>query len=379
VRGLQLGMVSLLLSIQLGCATLPSPPKHVRVATFNLALNADSAGALIARLAGRDPQALKLAAIIQRVRPDVILLNELDFDSEHRAAALFQQRYLQMGHAAINYPYRFIAPVNTGVASNLDLDGNGQASGAEDAWGYGRHPGQYGMLVLSKFPIDQAQARTFQRFRWSQMPNAQRPQLPNGEWYQKDAVWSQLRLSSKSHWDIPIDTPNGRFHLLAAHPTPPVFDGPEDRNGRRNFDEIRLFADYISPDRSAYLVDDRGRKGGLEADQPFVIVGDYNADPSAGASFQQAIHQLTRHGLINPIEPGQSRDANQSATSNFGKEVGQLRVDYVLPSRHFNVLNSGVFWPATDTPEHAWIEASDHRLVWADLALPPKKSSLTAE
>ena len=71
-----------------------------------------------------------------------------------------------------------------------------------------------------------------------------------------------LRLSSKTHVDVPVATSAGTLHILASHPTPPVFDGPEDRNGRRNHDEIRLFADYVDPDRSAYLVDDRGGRAG---------------------------------------------------------------------------------------------------------------------
>lgn len=59
-----------------------------------------------------------------------------------------------------------------------------------------------------------------------------------------------LRLSSKSHWDVPIDIPLGdgvtqRVHMLLHHPTPPAFDGQEGRNLRRNHDEIRLFADYV--------------------------------------------------------------------------------------------------------------------------------------
>ena len=49
--------------------------------------------------------------------------------------------------------------------------------------------------------------------------------------------------------------------LLVAHPTPPVFDGPEDRNGRRNFDEIPLLGDYVTG-RSGYIYDDDGGRGG---------------------------------------------------------------------------------------------------------------------
>ena len=55
------------------------------------------------------------------------------------------------------------------------------------------------------------------------------------------------------------------LHVLASHPTPPTFDGPEDRNGRRNHDEIRFWADYISPGQSGYIVDDEGRSGGIDS------------------------------------------------------------------------------------------------------------------
>ena len=50
---------------------------------------------------------------------------------------------------------------------------------------------------------------------------------------------------------------------------------------------------------------------------------------------------------------------------------GNLRVDYVLPSAGLAITGSGVFWPAPGAPlADAAVEASDHRLVWVDLALP---------
>ena len=54
------------------------------------------------------------------------------------------------------------------------------------------------------------------------------------------------------------------IHTLVSHPTPPVFDGPEDRNGTRNHDEIRLWSDYVLPSRSGYIYDDEGERGGLK-------------------------------------------------------------------------------------------------------------------
>ncbi len=53
------------------------------------------------------------------------------------------------------------------------------------------------------------------------------------------------------------------LHLLASHPTPPAFDGPEDRNGRRNHDEIRFWNDYLDRAEIGYIRDDAGLAGGL--------------------------------------------------------------------------------------------------------------------
>ena len=236
-----------------------APPHEtpMRVATYNTSLFSDEAGGLIRQLEGDDAHARKIAAVLQKVRPDLVLLNEFDYDPAHRAADLFQQRYLDVaqpgGGEPLRYPYRYLAPVNTGVPSGLDLDRNGSvgAQGRErgnDAWGYGLHPGQYGMLVLSRFPIDEAGVRTFQLLRWSALPGATNPVDPTTRQpFYTDHVWAQLRLSSKSHWDVPVRTPGGTVHFLVSHPTPPVFDGPENRNGLRNADEIRLWHEYLTP------------------------------------------------------------------------------------------------------------------------------------
>ncbi|MFC4728099.1 endonuclease/exonuclease/phosphatase family protein [Coralloluteibacterium thermophilus] len=360
----------------------------LRIATYNVSLNDDSAGGLIRRLEAGDDGARKVAAVIQRVRPAIVLLNEFDHDADGRAADLFQRDYLavgQHGERAIHYPYRYFAEVNTGVPSGMDLDGDGRIDGPGDAWGFGRHPGQYGMLVLSMHPIDTAAVRSFRTLLWRDMPGALAPVDPatGAPWY-PEQVWNRLRLSSKSHWDVPVDTPQGRVHVLAAHPTPPVFDGPEDRNGARNHDEIRLWADYISAGTDGWMVDDAGVRGGLAADARFVILGDYNADPVDGDSRDAAIHQLLTHPRVLDHPAPRSEGAVAAAardgganlqhrgdpahdTGNFGPRTGNLRIDYVLPSVGFRVVDSGVFWPLPEAPEHAWTLASDHHLVWLDL------------
>ncbi|MNM57419.1 hypothetical protein D3C81_686180 [compost metagenome] len=367
---------------------------QLRLATYNTSLYSDEDGGLIRELQGDSAHARKIAAVLQQTRPDLVLLNEFDFDDAHRAADLFQQRYLEVaqtgGGEPLHYAYRYLAPVNTGVPSGLDLDNNGTVGGkgrerGNDAWGYGLHPGQYGMLVLSRFPIDEKAVRSFQLLKWSTLPGALRPVDPGtGKSFWPDAVWSQLRLSSKSHWDVPVNTPLGTVHVLASHPTPPVFDGKEKRNAARNHDELRLWKEYLDGGDKPWLCDDQGRCGGLAADARFVIVGDLNNDPVDGDGRHDAILELLEHPRVlryaTPSSKGAEeaslayaekgitrRGAPQHATGDFGPRSGTMRLDYVLPSAGFSHVGSGVFWPANESPEAKIADGSDHHLVWVDV------------
>ncbi|MEY3459335.1 MAG: hypothetical protein RL215_2492 [Planctomycetota bacterium] len=366
--------------------------QRVRVATFNCSLNRNEAGLLSSELAGGElGQARQIARILRRVRPDIVLLNEFDFAADGLAAAAFCREYLEAEGAWASEPplvlgERFQASVNTGEPSGRDFDQDGRMGGPADAIGFGRFPGQYGMLVLSRFPIQRDRSRTFQRVLWRDMPNALLPMNPktNQPWYSA-ADLEVLRLSSKSHWDVSVQLPGLELHVLASHPTPPAFDGAEDRNGCRNHDEIRFWADYLGAETSGWIRDDAGRSGGLEQGAAFVILGDLNADPFDGGSRPGAIQQLLDHPRVNAELPGRSAGAGEAAILQQGRNreqrgnaeedtadfsdssVGNLRVDYVLPSRGLRRVGGGVFWPLKGEAGADLIECSDHRLVWVDL------------
>jgi len=367
-------------------------PRTIRVATYNTSLFREKDGELVRDLeTGTNKQAQKIAEVIQRVRPDVMLCNEFDYDAGGRAAKLFLEKYLAVGQSGCEpidyFQYHFSAPVNTGRPSGRDLGKNGRLGDPADAIGYGTHEGQYGMLILSRFPINSQEVRSFQKFLWRDMPNALLPTNPQtGQPYYDDDDLKVLRLSSKSFWDVPVflGGPHGLpLHLLVSHPTPPVFDGREDRNGRRNHDEIRLLADYISPDRADFLADDAGGRGGLDPQEEFVILGDLNCDPVDGEGLPGTMQQLLENPRVNsdftPTSAGaklatESRhDSNAIGkgdpahdTSNFG-DFRNLRIDYALPSRGLKIVGSGVFWPTPDEPGAEAITATDHRLVWIDV------------
>jgi hypothetical protein len=233
--------LALALAVALG-ATLPlvtapvvdagGPPGAVRVATFNASLNRAAAGVALSDLSApfdaaepdaalrlRRNQAANVAEVVQRVRPEVLLINEFDYvDGPVDGNAMtdaFQANYLGVpqniggpGGATepISYPYVFVAPSNTGIASGFDLNNNGAivtTPGApgygDDAFGFGNFPGQFGMAVFSQHPIDHEAARTFQTFLWKDMPGALFPDdtatSAPADWYSA-AELAVFRLSS---------------------------------------------------------------------------------------------------------------------------------------------------------------------------------------
>lgn len=375
-------------------------PVAVRVATFNIEdLRTDE---LVEPYSER---VVRAAEVIQRIRPNIVLINEIAYDmpggpgfdedagpgqnAQRLAALLAEPAASDVEPLAYNV---FTAESNTGRASGFDLDRNGEtvttvppASDEQtdahrayggDCWGFGTFPGQYGMALLvdERLEIREEYIRTFRLFPWSRMPNAMLPQTvsTDGEnegetidWYEGEAG-TLFRLSSKSHWDVPVELPNGEvIHVLASHPTPPAFDGEEGRNKKRNHDEIRFWADYVSG--AAYIVDDRRQPGGLPAGSHFVIVGDLNADPDEGSSHRNPIGNLLLKSRFLADDPAPTSDLKIGGlegddTARFG-----LRVDYVLPSKTLGVARTGVWrYPPAGGGEFP----SDHFPVWADLIVP---------
>lgn len=373
-----------------------SDTQRVTIASFNVSMEARNYASqsdtqplslqgpqlLMKNLAtGEHPQIKNIAEIIQRTRPDIILLNEFDYiENPNLGVNAFIRNYLnvsQNGSEPIDYQYLFYAPSNTGLPTTFDLnnDGKHEKFGA-DAQGFGLYSGHYGMVLLSKYPIEKQRVRTFQRFLWSDMPDALSPVLPeSGAPFYTEREWLNLRLSSKSHWDIPVNIDGEMIHILASHPTPPVFDGDEDRNGKRNHDEIRFWLDYISTNSANYIYDDHGIYGGIEQNERFVILGDQNASPDRINDTKSVISELLASPLVNasfiPASEAGAKNKPSNEYAQFHTASWGARADYVIPSQHFTIIDGAVFWPTKNSELYRLVDnrssSSDHRLVWLTL------------
>ncbi len=345
---------------------LPGWAAPLRVASYNAELGRDGPGLMLRDLnRGKDAQIAAVLHVIAQVAPDILVLQGVDWDHEGVALGALTQRLEANGVA---YPHTFALPPNSAVATDLDLDGDGRRGGPGDAQGFGAFSGQNGLAILSRHPILRDQVRDFSALLWRDLPGALLPEHADGNPYPSAQALAVQRLSSTGHWMVPIALPDGgTVHLLTFHATPPVFDGDEDRNGRRNHDEILLWRAILDGTFGA-------------PPESFVLTGQANLDPHDSDGRLEAIRALLADPRLQDPAPSSAGARTAADQGHAGPNaldtvdwprVGRLRVDYVLPSADWQVIDAGVFWPAEGAPGHAQaVTASRHRLVWVDLLRP---------
>jgi hypothetical protein len=334
----------------------PAAAETLRIATWNVNLDRTGPGLLVQDLVkGEDPQIAAIVRVLVALDADVLLLTSVDYDLQGVALGLLADRLAAAGAA---YPNRFAWRPNTGMQTGLDVDGNGRISDPADAQGWGLFSGQGGMAILSRLPWDEGSARDHSAFLWRDLP---------GSLSQDAAPLAEVqRLATTGFWDVAVITPQGPLHLLAWHATPPVFDGPEDRNGRRNHDEAAFWRHYL--DGALPMPPPAG---------PFVLLGDANLDPADGDGLRDGLVGLLAHpALQNPLPKGThsrtepAHKGDPALDTAYYDDLGGLQLDYVLPSAGLAVTAAGVLWPPEGDPLAADLAAaSRHFPVWVDLDL----------
>jgi hypothetical protein len=329
------------------------------LATWDTGFSRSGPGLMLQHLQkADDPQIEAGIAVLSRLNADIVVLTDMDYDYDGAALAALQLRLKTLGYADA-----LALRPNTGIPTGLDLNHDGALGGPRDAQAYGRFAGQAGMAILSRYPLDRAGLRDFSALLWKDLPGADLPPDLTPE------VALLQRLSTAGHYEVPVTyAPGKTLRLLVWAATPPVFDGPEDRNGRRNADEAALWLHLLN-----------GALPEPPPAGPFVLVGEPNLDPQDGAGKPETLRALLAlpilqdpqpRGTSGRHDPGHKGDAALD-TALLGKSAVGLRLDMILPSQGITVAGSGVLWPPDSDPFAATLAAaSRHRPVWVSLTLP---------
>ena len=371
-----------------GVAAVAEPQPTVRFAVLDTELARGELGGLAkAMRAGDAPDIRRVAEVVQRVRPDVLLLQGVDFDATRETVRLFRRNYLtrsQNGARPIDYPFAVVPRVNTGVASAADLDRNGEVGGPGDAFGPGAFPGQDGLLLLSRLPLRKDQAHTFRRLRWAEVPGLDFPD------HLYDAgVAEVMRLSTRTHVDVPVELGDSVVRLLLSGPRSPAAD--DEVSTLRNAAELGFWHLYLS---GRTLRNDEGDLVTLPMDVPAVLIGQWGVDPFDGPVGGASLHRLLGHprgsasadggtrmppasrgGLASglaaqPGSPGAAQRGDPAADTTATTRIGPLRTAYVLPmGPGVEVVDQGVYWPIGQEPAASVVAQMPQRMVWVDLRL----------
>lgn len=312
-----------------------------------------------------DPQIEAGIVVLLALKADLLVLTDFDYDHDGAALAALQAR---LRAAGLDYPEALALRPNTGIPTGLDLDHDGALAGPRDAQAYGRFAGQAAMAILSKLPIDRDHVTDYSGLLWRDLPGANLP--PD---LAPEAAALQ-RLSTAGHYAVPVTyAPGKALTLLVWSATPPIFDGPEDRNGRRNADETALWLRLL--DGKLPKPPDPGFHPAPRP--PFLLMGEPNLDPQDGDGLPENLRALmARPELQDPMPRGTAGRADHGAgdprldTAVFKTGWG-LRLDMILPSRDLGVVAAGVLWPPDSDPLALTLAtASRHRPVWLRLTLP---------
>lgn len=365
-------------------------PGTWRIAQFNLReLSTDKI------VATSHPQVDAAAKIVARFHPDVVCLNEMQFDianvptsgmpgaksakpgtfsTAESNATRIAARIAAENPEAI-YPYALITVGNSGFAWSGPRPSTEPGSDWYSLRGWGEYRGRFNTIVLSKFPIVTDQVRIITDVAWDAIPKNSIAQMKTDTGLDVPAGYP---VFEKSLNVIPLDIHGKTTYLVMSHPTAPAF---WSINPYRHEDELRALALFLD-----------GQLPGVESvpqGSPFVLIGDLNADPEEGDSRPGAIARVLAHDRLEPWFPEGAGTMGKNPTFNTyvsgcgkgdGSSVGdpssrfQMQIDYILPSKEIGRAQGGaVFFPNRAESQEDFdlaCRASDHMFLYVDLPNP---------
>lgn len=360
------------------------PPK-VRIAQFNLR---EMSTAKL--LDGADEQAGAAAQVIAKFAPEIISINELQFDIEGipslgspGAPSSTQPGTFDGGAqnakrlaervAALNPAAAFSFTVLTVGNSGFKWAGPTLGNPSFVLRGWGDWPGRFNSAILTKFPIAYDKIRVINEFAWDALPDNSIDKMKTEI---GTSVPAGFPLFEKGILVVPVEIAPGQLlHMVMHHPVAPAF---EAINPYRHFDELhglKLFLDGTLPGVEPLPVGAR-----------FVVIGDLNADPEDGDSLDGGIEPILGHPALNVFFPAGSGTKGTNGKYNTylsgcGKDDGttvddpttkfQMQLDYILPSKTFGAAQVGeIFFPDFQSQKADFLlacQASDHRFLYVDV------------
>jgi hypothetical protein len=339
-----------------------------------------------------DEQASAAAEVIARFKPDIISINELQFDIQGLPTASMpgapsgttygnfngngddNTKRLADRIAAIDPEATYSNTLLTIGNSGFYWEGDDLGLDWYILRGWGEWRGRHNTGILSRYPILYDQVRVITDVAWDSLPENNIALMKSETGID---VPPGFPVFEKSLNVVPVQVGEQVIYVVLLHPVAPAFD---PINVYRNSDELRALAMFLDGTLPGVEPLPEGAK--------FFVVGDLNADPDEGDSLPGAIQRIIEHPLLAVSYPagagtkGQNGEYN-SYLSGCGHDDGtmvgdpadrwQMQLDYVLPSATIGLAKSSIlFWPDHVSERDDFdlsCRASDHKFLMVEVEL----------
>ena len=363
----------------------------------------------------QNPQLAQAVAVLKKLKPDLLSINEMQYDLPGVPNASFTSTGQNMMALTTLMGWKPLGisfdPANTGLLARPQADGtyptdttDPQFEPYSDPINYGIFPAEYATAGASRFPI--VRKLVFQDLKWAKF----RPDRKVEGFL--DAFGEPLKretteLFDKNFTDAVLNIQGKEVHFILFHTVPSFDFGKEGSpNIERNGDQLAFLEWYLTGKTEFEVPADLGIEP-LAQGALFVAVGDWNTDvvrnPSnPGSRVIQRLFKSTRPWLAPETL------AFSYESQPFTVKPYQNQFDYLLMSKQINVVKSGIYAPVAERKElgcgiekpkqasdpktrtivsyrgaagatcfsevtraYAQVkQASDHRPIWARLRLP---------
>ena len=344
------------------------------------------------RLNGLQMRALKDLIMSKGISPDVVNLQEIQYDLENGEVPLQRREGQNLANLlALTWPdlardlqtSSIFVQANTGKLAHKDDAGryclnkepsNDEVNEFADQQNFGLFPGQYSSFIASSFgPAPGEKPLMLRSLKWrefNQNIDLTQFSVGNGKRLNPD-----VQLFDKVLYSLPVQLEGRLVYLVSLH-TVPYFHFGNDHtpNYARNFDQLRFLSWYLHSDAQGLNVDEQGlwerhQIKPLPKNTPYVVIGDLNVDINDEPEWDQAKAYHSAKVLEKIIEMSKL----PFDRSHFTFDSGRLKkfFDYVIFSKHFELSNP-VIWNHSKFAKAG--ELSDHFALTVDFFLSQQGS-----
>lgn len=298
--------------------------------------------------ASTSTQLIAAKSILKKLTPDILSLNEIQFDMPAVPNQQYQSRgqnlHFLNSFFETNMNHYSFFPANTGMNSRPNSQGEYILRPTQeerelyaDKVNFGMFPAQYSMGGLFQYQV--VRETNISNLKWKDF----NPNINLSKFTQSNGapLPEDMSLFDKNFVDTVININGKEVHIILLHTVPSFhFGNMKSPNYERNRDQLKFLQWYLKGSGEI------GNIRPLPRNATFIAMGDWNVDPDSENLGAQVINELK-----SEFKMWMNERVITYRGSSFIPGGWTAQLDYILLSNDISILDSGVYGPEANLTE----------------------------